>query len=337
MDIRNAVAHRLNKFRNARGATVAFSDTEIVKSPALTQLLKNILESYASRSSRHTGAFEADTERFPFAAQLRSLLNGDSEFLEFSRLAMGRLRDKISDVTFASGGYLLFVAYTQHDCEMLLVAKLSTEQGAIFSEDMHEVVASPYLNVERLQVAARIDLDAWRGGDERFLTFVMKQDQAHPSEYFREFVGCRIDQDSRVESKKLVRVVKDFANHLATEGFIPFDQVPDVQRRAFDFAEELRRSASPGGMAFDALANALWPDRPEVFLGFLNLHPEQPSAGFVPDATTFKKLSNINFKSRELSIKMTYDFKQQHVTTDGRRVVIENAPARLIQELTEGQ
>lgn len=337
MEIQNAVVHRLEKQRNAKGATVHTADAEIVKNAALTQLLQNVLESYNSRCSRHAGSFEEDTENYRFSVGVQNFLEGNTDFLSFSKTAMERLRVNVTDVTFASGGYVLFVRYLHNGRQMLLVAKLSREEGAIFSADLHEVVEAQYLNLDRLQVAARIDLDAWKANEARYLTFVMKQEHGHPSVYFKEFIGCRIDQDSKVESTKLVKVVKDFASKLVAESMIEAEQVPEIQRRAYDYAEELRKRPEPGLMEFDSLANALWPDQPEMFLKFLNEHPEQPSTGFMPDRTVFKKLSAINFTSRDFSLKMTYAFKQEHVTTEGEKIVIHDAPQKLIQELTEGQ
>lgn len=336
MEICNAVAHRLDKQRNVRGATVRPADAEIVKNDALVDLFSNVLESYNSRCSRHTGSFEEDEENYRFSVGVRAYLAGEVDFLAFTVTAMERLRVKINDATFAAGGYLIFVRYKHVDRDMLLVAKLNSEDGAIFTRDLHEVVQSEYLNLDRLQVAARVDIATWQAGGERYLTFVLKQDRGNPSDYFREFVGCRIDQDSKIESNKLVRVVKDFANKMADEGAIVAEQVPDVQRRAFDYASELIKGKEKGQLVFDTLANAVWPDEPEKFLRFLNDHPEQPSSGFVPDRTTLKKLSDINFKSRELTIKMTYSFKLEHVSTEGSRVIITNAPERLVQELTQG-
>jgi nucleoid-associated protein len=337
MEISNAVVHRLQKQRNAKGATVHAADAEIIKNAALSELLQHVLESYNSRCSRHAGSFEEDVENYRFSVGVESFLQAKTDFLSFSTLAMERLRFIINDIIFAAGGYVLFVRYAHNGREMLLVAQLNQETGAIFSSDLHEVVQSKYLNLDRLKVAARVDLDAWADGEERYLTFVLRKDEGHPSDYFREFIGCRIEQDSKVESNKVIKVVKDFATKLLDDKFITADLVPDVQRRAYDYAEDLRKLPEPGALEFDALANAVWPDRPEMFLSFLNNHPEQPSSGFIPDRTTFRKLSNISFKSRDLSLKMTYEFKQQHVTTEGNKVVIHEAPPKLIQELTEGR
>lgn len=335
MEIRNAVAHRIEKQRNARGASSFLAAAEVEKDQALETLLQQVLISYNSRCSRHTGSFDPDEENYRLSVAIRAFLDGESEFHQLSVMAMDRLRIKISDVMFATGGYVLFVRYVHGGREMILIAKLSQEVGAIFSPDLHHVVPSSYLNLDRLQVAARLDVDAWRNGEDRYLTFVLKMEQGQPADYFKEFIGCRIDQDSKTESNKVVAVVKGFVANLVETGDVTQELVPDIQRRAYDYALELRKSPDSTGLSFEGLANAVWPDEPERFLGYLNSHPEQPSAGFMPDRAVFKKLSSINFRSKELSVKMTYDFKQAHVSTEGRRVVIEDAPEKLIKELTE--
>jgi len=337
MEIHNAVAHRLIKERGAKGAFVRPAESELDRSDELNELLLTVLDSYNNRSSRYSGSFEPDEENYRFSVALRTMLAGDASFLEFSSTVLERLRLKIQDVVFAGGGYLLLVRYSHQQRDFLLVAKLNAQSGAIFSDDLHRVVRADYLNLDRLQVAARIDLRAWHDGEERYLSFVLKRDKDDgPSDYFQDFVGCRVDQDSKVESRKLVQVVKDFSHHLVDAGSLAAEQVPDVQRRAYDFVELVRRGDAPRLEGFDQLANAVWPDEPGAFVRFLNGHADPPSAGFVPDATTLKRLSNINFKSRDLSVKMTYAYKQQHVRIEGNRIVIENAPDRLLQELREG-
>ncbi len=152
----------------------------------------------------------------------------------------------MNDVIFAGGGYMLMLRYTHQQRDMLMVAKLNPQSGAIFSDDLDKVVRAPYLNLDRLQVAARIDLAAWLAGGERYLSFVLKKNKDEgPSDYFQDFVGCKVDQDSKVESKKLVLVVKDFASSLVDAGAMPAGDVPDLQRRAFDYVEGLRKSESP--------------------------------------------------------------------------------------------
>lgn len=335
MEIKNAVVHRLIKERNAKGASVVEASAELARNDAFERLLKSVLETYNQRCSRHVGRFEVDVENYRFSVTLREHVDGDTTFLEFTSKAMERLRLKIADVNFAIGGYVLFVRYEHSGRDMLLVAKLSQEDGAIFSNSLDQVLDASYLNLERLQVAARVDIGDWTASRERYLTFVMKQEQGHPSVFFKEFIGCAIEQDARIESQKLVKVVKDFANHMAEQGAIGADLVPDVQRRAFDYADELRRLPEPGVVDFEALSNAVWHDDPQVFLDFLNSHNEKPSAGFQPDRTSFRKLAAISFTSKPLTVKMTYDFRRDHVSVNGRQVVINEAPDKLLSELAE--
>lgn len=337
MDIVNAAVYELVKNRNEQGATVRPpKDGEIERSDSLNGLLQKVLQSYNSRCSRHSGSFEEDVENFRFSVNLKDFLDGDNGFIDFTAVAMERLRNAIKDVTFASGGFLIFVRYTHNERDMFLVAKLNKESGEFFSANLSEVVESSYLNVDNLQVAARVDVNAWSANEDRYLTFVMKQDKGRPSDYFKDFIGCRIDQDSKVESKKLVRVVKDFVAAQIENNAIPADFAPDLQQRAYDYVEALHRQDPTATLCFEALSNAVWPEEPQAFLEFINGHDEQPSTGFIPDRTALKSLSNINYKSKELTLKTTYRFKQQHIRVDGDSVVIENAPDKLISELLEG-
>ncbi|MES1927273.1 nucleoid-associated protein [Salinisphaera sp. T31B1] len=337
MEIVNAIVHKIIKESGVVGATTQDSDEELERTGELNDLMFTLLDSYNNRSSRYAGSFNTDTNNYPLSSHLQRVLNGKISFKDFSDLAVERLREEMNSVVFASGGYLLLMRYSHNDRDMLLIAKLNSQSGAIFSEDLHKVVRAPYLNLDKLQVAARVDLRAWLEDAERYLTFVLRRDKdAGPSDYFQNFVGCQVDQDSKAESKKLVIVVRDFANGLVEAGVLPENEMPDVRRRAFDYADALRKSDAPRVESFEALANAVWPDEPEAFLRFFNNHDEPPSAGFVPDATTIKALSDINYRSKELTLKMTYEFKSAHVRVVDGKVVIEQAPDRLLRELAEG-
>lgn len=336
MELVNAVAHRINKERGAKGATLIGAKKELDRTDELNTLMLTLLDSYNNRSSRFAGSFEEDQENYRFSLYLQKFTDGDLDFIKFSELVAKRLVVSMNEVVFAGGGYLLLLRYSHQARDMLMVAKLNPQSGAIFSESLDKVIKAPYLNLDRLQVAARIDIGAWLAQGERYLSFVLRKNKDEgPSDYFQEFVGCKVDQDSKVESKKLVAVVKDFANNLVEAGVLAAEMVPDLQRKAFDYMDALRKSDEPRVEEFDGLANALWPDEPTAFLHFLNGHQDPPSAGFLPDATVIKGLSDISFKSKDLSVKMTYSFKQAHVHLDGTTVTIKDAPDRLIQELSE--
>lgn len=336
MEIVNAIAHRVNKLKGVKGAALDDAKKELARTDELNALMLTLLDSYNNRSSRFTGSFEEDQENYRFSLYLQDFLDGKEDFLTFSVRVARRLAVSMTDVQFAIGGYLLLLRYTHQDRDMLMVAKLNPQSGAIFSDELDKVLRAPYLNLDRLQVAARIDLKEWLAKGEKYLTFVLRKNKDEgPSDYFQDFVGCKVDQDSKVESKKMVAVVKDFAVSLVDAGVLPAEDVPDLQRHAFDYMMALRSSDEPKLQDFEALANAVWPQEPSAFVHFLNGHGDPPSAGFFPDATVIKGLSDINYRSKDLTVKMTYSFKQEHVQIDGNTVVITNAPQRLLQELQD--
>ena len=113
MEIQNAVAHRLIKQRRAKGATVRPADSELDRTDVLNEVLLAVLDSYNNRSSRYSGSFEPDEENFRFSVALRTMLAGESSFLEFSSMALETLRLKIQDVVFAGGDLLPVIRTSQ--------------------------------------------------------------------------------------------------------------------------------------------------------------------------------------------------------------------------------
>jgi nucleoid-associated protein len=303
----------------------------LVINDKLKGLASEITDTYRRRTSQHAGQFKANEASYPFIGFLRLYRSGKSSFLQFTTSCADHLRVLIADEFFAVGGHLLFVEYEQNAHRLLLIVKIQQSQGQLFNAGMTEVLDAIYLNVNDLQVAGRVNLTAWDAAAHNCVTFVQKRDQGHPSDYFVRLLGVEVSQDPRVESGKLVDVVNAYCKEKVPDS----DAALAVKHRAFDFAAACAKERRPVDLT--ALANAVIPDNPSQFTSFLNDQPNPPTDGFFVSKAALRSLVGYEFRSSELTVKMTSEFFRDHkVRVNAKnQLIIDNIPDGLRDKLVE--
>lgn len=333
MQVINAAVHFIKKKMHIEVENIDEAEEALAHSQHLVDLVNQILDTYNNRCAQQSGVFQKDTVAYPLAAQAEKLLDGLS-LLDLSRSMLGRIKQLLNQQLASTGGHLLFVHYERNGDSYLLIVKLQTSPGQIF-RGLTAVEDAHHLSVDTLQVAARINLSSWKAvRGERYVTFVSKREQGHTSNYFRDFIGCDVEADNRVESKKLATVVNDFVKAKIEAGELTDEEGVTRMRHVFDHSESVRKKRE--NISLSDVASLIWPEQSEHFTAFLNAHASPPVDQFPPDRTSLRLLSDYSFNSKEFKITMTHQFKTQHnVTIDKNRLVIENPPERLVEELQD--
>jgi nucleoid-associated protein len=333
MEVSHAAVHYIDKTARSDEAVVTPAAGLLEISPQLNKLVSEILESYNARCAQQSGVFQADEANYPLSALLRTYLAGTDSFLATTVTAANRLAFLMRQQLLSTGGHLLFVHYTGGGEDYLLAVKLNSAKGSMF-EGLARVRDADHLNVHTLQVAARINLTAWtNGADIRYLSFVCKRELGHPSNYFREFIGCDMMADSKVESAKLATVIDDYCKRQMASNHLSEDESVAIMRRVFDYAIE--RTKARETISLHAIAAIVSPDDAEQFTVFLNNHADRPTDDFRADRNSLRKLSAYVYNSKEFKMTMSHQFKTDHrVRVENEQLIIENPPAQLVEDLS---
>lgn len=332
MEVRAAAVHYISKTAHSDEADVTPAGALLEISDQLTRLVGEILESYNARCAQQSGVFQADEVNYPLSALCRRYHEGAVEFLPITITATNRLAFLMRQQLLSTGGHVLFVHYTRANEHYLLIVKLNSSKGSMF-EGLARVRDADHLNVHTLQVAARINLSAWIAEEEiRYLSFVCKRELGHPSNYFKEFIGCDMMADSKIESGKLATVVDDYCKQQVAGGAFSEDDSVAVMRRVFDYATERTKAREP--ISLTAIAAIVSPEDAERFTVFLNGHENRPTDEFIADRGSLRKLAAYVFVSKDFKMTMSHQFKTDHrVRVENERLIIENPPAQLVEDL----
>lgn len=325
--ITECIIHRLIKNQHERGAEKDTRDDLLNVNDSVQRLVDHLYSQYAGNSAKGFGCFEDNEDEYPVQRYLRQHLDSNEfDFIALSKKLMDRLVIKAGEEQLATGGYVFIAKISVADTHFLLVAIVTEVIGTAITKNLN-VVDSVYLDLSHLRVAGRINLNGWKAAEERYISFL--KGKSDIADYFKTFIGCNDVLKPAVETKKLVSALETFAAEqaLSSEGRGVFLD------KAYQFIAEMPKN-SP--LNLKALANATWPDDPDLLTAVFTREEYDLSDGFIPDRRVSKALVNFTGKSQFWTLNFSREaIKNGHVHYNEtlNQIILTNIPAELCQEL----
>ncbi|EIU2832859.1 TPA: nucleoid-associated protein YejK, partial [Pseudomonas aeruginosa] len=155
MPIHHAIVHLIEKKPDGTPAVLHARDAELGDSQAIENLLADLNESYNAKN-KAWGFFQGESGAYPFSGWLGEYLEGDRDFVGFSREAVEHLQKLMEESNLSTGGHVLFAHYQQGMTDYLAIALLHHSEGVAVNESL-EVTPSRHLDLGQLHLAARIN------------------------------------------------------------------------------------------------------------------------------------------------------------------------------------
>jgi nucleoid-associated protein len=274
MALIEAIVHYLNK-PEGEPAQLSPRQTLLPISEAVESLVSKLSASYNNRSGKIYGGFEADTQIFPFADWLRGYLEGQIDLVQLTRQSAERLRSELEQHSEAVNGYLLFARMSVLGNEQLLILLLSASPAVII-DDQLELSDSRHLDVGKVQLGARIDLDQLRQtGAQQYLSLVRSRTGKGLNEAFRSCLGATEELDSKAQTQSLLKVFNDYCSNEQLEP----KQASEVKQRAYDYCQEQIESGER--VALKELSCVIDTTDPDKFYNYAG-EQDQQLAGQIP-------------------------------------------------------
>ncbi|EKC1486941.1 TPA: nucleoid-associated protein, partial [Pseudomonas aeruginosa] len=210
MPIKHAIVHLIEKKPDGTPAVLHARDAELGDSQAIENLLADLNESYNAKN-KAWGFFQGESGAYPFSGWLGEYLEGDRDFVGFSREAVEHLQKLMEESNLSTGGHVLFAHYQQGMTDYLAIALLHHSEGVAVNESL-EVTPSRHLDLGQLHLAARINISEWRNNKQskQYISFIKGKGGKKVSDYFRDFIGCQEGVDSPSETRTLLKAFSDF-------------------------------------------------------------------------------------------------------------------------------
>ena len=328
MSIINSVVHRLEKERNKK-SLLKLRDSILEVGEPLENLLFEIRKVYNKKTGKSYGIFKNDISIYPFSDFLRQQIDDELEFIEFTKKAMSLFKSKIDIANLATGGYVLFIHYENY----LMVVMLNDKSGVTIDDKTLEVLDTNHLDLEKLHLAARIDLESWNLKDsQKYLSFVKGRNSSDSvSLYFREFLGCTDYTDPKEQTQILLKVVDEFCSNKGYDN----DEKQNYRQRVFDYCEKKRKQREP--IYLEDLSHILDEENPDEFLQFANSEEYGLNSGFEPHRDTLQRLKRYVGEDTKLTIKFEAELLGKRIiyNSNDKSLLINKLPASLENQLDE--
>lgn len=219
MVIHELVVHLIEKQVDSGPSHLSLSHETISSSAMLEMFVDELNKIYNSKATKAFGSFikpEAGSEETVDTMYnlLTRYTEKQSTFIDYSQQSMGLLKDSIDQASKATGGYVVFVHYSIFGSDFMLIAMLNKVPGVSVNNKL-EINNIDYLDINKLHLAARIDITQWQDEPDsgRYISMIRTKESHKLSEYFRQFIGSDEIIDSKKETSELFTAVSQFCDN----------------------------------------------------------------------------------------------------------------------------
>ncbi len=146
-----------------------------------------------------------------FVDLMESYLNDKQSFYLFSTQAANTLKNEIEKYDLEETGYLIVCHYEYMGGRFLLVAVIPISEHYSVDDELN-ISAAQHLDVNKLQLVARIDLFDYQqnASGNRYISFIKGRAGRKVSDFFLDFLGCEEGLNAKEQTQTLVQAVEDY-------------------------------------------------------------------------------------------------------------------------------
>ncbi|CAH0533072.1 Nucleoid-associated protein YejK [Vibrio stylophorae] len=274
---------------------------------------------YSAKAGKGFAGFKTESACQQWLGQL---LKNELPFYDFSVQCAERLYQELSKYPFAQAGILVLAQYRSLATDYLFIGLLNRCDSLKVTDDL-DIHNSDYLDVAKMDIAARIDLSSWQTEPEsnRYLTFIKGRVGRKVGDFFLDFLEAENGMDTKVQNQVLLQAVEDFC----TDARIESNERQDVRKQVYEYCNGQLKAGEE--VDLKELSDSL-PDSPEGsdFAQFTAAQGYELEESFPADRSTIRKLTkfvgagggiSINFDSMLLGDRIFYDPKTDTLTIQG--------------------
>ncbi len=284
---------------------------------------------FNARPGKAYGRFTEDIGQHPFSSWLLDYLDGRQDFERFSDHVLKQWEELVTAQQAEVDSPLLLVHESLADGEVIYLFALETEATLQLDGDL-ALQATETISQSRLNLAARIELEDWRGEHptDSYLTLLQGRGTGERGKLFGALIGFQSNVDVDAETRTFMEAVESFARDQDPE------QAQTVRTRAYEFCREQEALGEP--VPVSALSGYLNDEQPEQFAH----HAAQsqslsPDTVLHPDRRRVRKLVRLSGKGNGMSLSFSSDLLNQavHYDTDQDALIITRVPRSLKEQL----
>ncbi len=328
VNIEQIVLHQLAK--EGEQLEIVLRDSVLNNDSAVEAMVSELHRVYSAKNKAF-GVFDPNS---PFAESLNNYSQKNVDFLNFTKIATQRLCDELAKYPFAEGGIVVFSQYRHLATEYLLIAILNSCDSMWVNEQL-DVSITHYLDIERADIVARIDLTEWRINPQstRYLTFLKGRIGRKVSDFFMDFLAATEGLDTKAQNRGLLQAVDDFC----TEAQLEKQERQACRKQVYSYCNGQLQSGEE--IELSALSKELPVLGDRDFNQFTHDKGYDLAQQFPADRSTLKQLTKFSGSGGGITIGFDTSLLGERIFWDAQTdtLTIKGTPPNLREQLQRNQ
>lgn len=321
MTVVNIVFHHIIKELKGK-ASLKCSDKLLPINTTVNEFVEKLIKNYGTKNPTQ-GTFQADTDNYPFQNKVKTYLT-DGDFLVFSQDSM-KILERSIDIPTTTGGYVVFVHYTDKKTDYLITAMLDKADQFTVNDENLDIEKLKTLDVEKLARANRLNIKRWQDSDVLYLSFI-KGTRA-VSNYFIDFIGSTDISSSKENFNKLKEATNSYFIEKNIKGFEKDKIKESISSYLVNCFEQKK------DVELESVSSIINNQEPKLFLDFIKQKEFEVSGKiFVHRKSDFDTFFRNKIVEKGYSLYFDKSLiKTNKIMHKGNQIIINDVPTELIQ------
>lgn len=243
------IIHFLNKEKNKLEAKIDFSSKVSSSDEFSTILVEGLHKSISESSTLKNTKFKENNSN-DFSNSLNDYLSldiaDDETFLSYSK-TLDKLKEKIENKSFPTGGYYLFVDYIINKERYISVVLLRKKEGlnVIKSGDIYVLNNTENISIDKIAMAFRLNVKLYQNDEKEldkknYIALITTQQDGEVSGYFREWVNAGDLIKSIVNTDNFIKIIKAIDLPKDENGVDKYKSLIDFQKAIYEYSKPLK-------------------------------------------------------------------------------------------------
>ena len=331
MQVNRIIIHELVKEAHSTDVDYKSSSNLIEVNEGINKLVEHVHIAFDQSITKYSKFDKANTENAVYKNINRylNIHNNDDQFIHFSKASLSDLAVLIKREPFATGGFYLFVDYTENGYSYIAIIIVRNKDAFNIQWNGNDfnVDETENINIEKLAMGFRINCGLYsdESNGRNYLALISHQGD-DLSRYFTIWVNAAHVIDSRTNTRQLIGVIKEIG---APEGYYEPD---DFERDIYDWIDAVRK-ANKNVVDIDALSEAFFGNRMFIRDYAQEKLGKEIDPTFNVNSNELKKLIRYKASTKGLSVSIDIEkFRDGTVTMENGIVTIEDI--KIFNELT---
>lgn len=336
MLIKNLIVHKIYSNQYEPDVIIQARKKEnSLPNPDADNLLTSVEVSFGKDRNIAYAGFD-ESKWFPL--NLKKVLAGKLNFLDFTINGLDILKDFMTMVPPATGGYLSLINYEDDSGIPFFMAILLKDRDGIGINDMLDLEPIQSLELDKLHFAARINIMRWLSKEPsqniNHITFLKGANRENVVKYFQQYLGINegLYSDPQKNNKDLVNSVLSYT-HIEYN----LDEAKNAIRRVHDLANQ--KDQANESITLSEISNIVNPKDPDHFVTYLHDQEIEIPGEFPVVMGTINKLDKFKFQTKDLYLSFhrnAIDDELLWINNDGN-LEIKNVPEKIKREFPSYQ